>query len=78
VVAVTHTVYEKPGCHAIGTYEEAVRRARFHGQVAIMECPVETPYDTGWHVIALEAVGHYQAQGYILRAKLVLTLQEVA
>lgn len=71
-------VYEKPGCHAVGTFERAVEDAQRAGYpTAIMECAHDTPYDTGWHRIATWAVDHYTAQGYILRAVLELTLRHV-
>lgn len=66
-------VYDKPGCHAVATFQQAVDAGMRAGYpVAIMECAHDTPYDTGWHRIALDAVEHWAAHGYILRAKLLL------
>lgn len=71
-------VYERPGCHAVATKEEAIARAMRSGcPVAIMECAHETPYDTGWHRITMDAVSHWQRQGYILRAVVELTVRDI-
>lgn len=72
------TVYKNPGCHAVATLEDAVAAGKRAGYpVAIMECPHPTPYDTGWHRITLDAVDHWQRQGYVLRAVLELTLRHI-
>lgn len=75
---MSHKVYEKPGCHAHATFDGAVAAAMRSGcPVAIMECAHETPYDTGWHRITMDAVPHWTRQGYILRAYVELTVRNV-
>lgn len=70
--------YPNHGCHAVATFEQAVDAAMRAGYpVAIMECAHDTPYDTGWHRVQLHSVDHWSAQGYILRAKLKLTVELV-
>lgn len=70
-------IYENPGIHAFGTYEDAEEFAKKQYEPGwIMECPesVGSAYGTGWHFIIGE-FDHWCYQGYIPRARVDLVIE---
>lgn len=64
-------IYENPGIHAFGTYEDAEELAKKRFESGwIMECPesVGSIFGTGWHFIVGE-FEHWCNQGYIPYAR---------